>query len=377
MNKIGIEAQRIFRAKKHGMDFVAINYIISLANNYPDCKFVVFAKKGPDENALPKMPNIKLVWVPGGPYPIWEQIFLPRYAKKEEVSLLHCTSNTAPLFCKTPLVLTLHDIIFLEKNPLKEGSWYQKFGNLYRRLLVPRIIKTVKHIVTVSHFEEKNIQTRFPKFAEKVSVVYNASNSHFNQFPSPEEIEKTLKNYHLPSSYFVFLGNTDPKKNVDNVLKAYLKLWRNKPDCPSLLVPDYPQTWLDKWYQQNENSEAFKNKIHCAGYIKNQDLQSILARATAFLYPSKRESFGIPILEGFLSKVPVITSNAAAMPEIAGDAAILVDPFNVDSIYQAMDRVLTLNPEQREQLVIAGLERAKQFNWDNSAKELMALYQTI
>ncbi|TXC77126.1 glycosyltransferase family 4 protein [Luteibaculum oceani] len=375
---IAIEAQRVTRAKKHGMDFVALNYINALGKNYPNHKFIVFTKKGDDDKIIPHLPNLRIIYIPNLPYPIWEQIALPYYCKKFKVDVLHCTSNTAPIFLKSKLVLTLHDIIFMESNPLKDGSLYQRFGNLYRRWIVPNLVKKAKSIITVSNYEKENIKRRWPKHEDKIETVYNAVNDHFWSFPSNEEINKAKELYQLPDRYFVFLGNTDPKKNVSNLFKAFYNLWKDFGDkTPKLVVPDYPASWLNEWFLENGADQNFKDFIFCSSYIHNKDLQCILTNAIAFLYPSKRESFGIPILEGFLSKVPVITSGVAAMPEVAGDAAILVDPLKPEDIKKALIQVLNQSSEERETIVEQGYLRAHQFNWDSSAKQLMAIYKRV
>lgn len=378
MKRIAIEAQRVYRAKKHGMDFVAINYVKALAENYPDQNFIVFAKKGADKEAIPQLPNIKFCFIPKAPYPIWEQVLLPLYCLFYRVSVLHCTSNTAPIFPLCKLVITLHDVIFMESNPLKDGSSYQKFGNLYRRWIVPIVVKRAKKIITVSHYEKSNIAFQFPKEQEKIEVIYNAANDHFKHYPAEETISSILAKYKLPEHYFLFLGNTDPKKNVSNIFTAFLQLWQKLGDeCPFMVVPDYPESWLQKWYEQNNAPTEFQKKIFCSGYIANTDLQAILSQAKAFLYPSKRESFGIPILEGYWSKVPVITSDAAAMPEVAGDAALLIDPLDPTTICDAMSTILKESEELRNNRIDKGLERAATFSWITSAKQLNDLYKKL
>ena len=145
--RIGIEGQRLFRAKKHGMDMVALELIRNLMLLDHENDYFIFVKPDKDR-CLKSTANFHIVEIGGGPYPTWEQIALPRAAEHYQCDLLHCTSNTAPLNCKIPLVITLHDIIYMEKNPwqiLKDsGTLYQKFGNLYRRYNVPRALKKSK-----------------------------------------------------------------------------------------------------------------------------------------------------------------------------------------------------------------------------------------
>ena len=161
--KIGIEGQRLFRTKKHGMDMVALELVNSLQKLDHENEYVVFVKPDEDNSALKSISNFKIVELTGGPYPTWEQFALPRAAKEEGCHILHCTSNTAPIFLDIPLVTTLHDIIYMESVSIlnKAGTWYQKLGNMYRRLIVPKIVKNSAKIITVSKFERNRIADFF------------------------------------------------------------------------------------------------------------------------------------------------------------------------------------------------------------------------
>lgn len=212
--RIGIEAQRIFRKKKHGMDMVALELLKALQKIDHPHEVVVFVKPDEDEACLEATNNMKIVKVKSAPYPIWEQILLPAAAAKEKVDILHCTSNTAPVFLKMPLVLTLHDIIYLEKINMSEGTTYQKFGNLYRRFNVPMIVPKAKKILTVSDFENKRIKEHFNIQDDRVITVYNGVGPHFKRINDPKVLAETKAKYQLPDQFIFFLGNTDPKKNV-------------------------------------------------------------------------------------------------------------------------------------------------------------------
>ena len=162
--KIGIEAQRIFRDRKHGIDIVTIELIKALQLLDSDNEYFVFCNsKDEDVSSLFKnLPvNFHIIQKFSSSYAVWEQIHLPILAKKYKVDLLHCTANTAPLFLNIPLVLTLHDIIYLEKVQFIHGSLYQRIGNFYRRLLVPKIIRKCAKIGTVSNYEKKKISDYF------------------------------------------------------------------------------------------------------------------------------------------------------------------------------------------------------------------------
>ena len=170
--RIGIEAQRIFRKNKHGMDYVVLQEIIELQKMDTRNEYFVFVAPGPDR-CIEDSRNVHVIEVEGSFYPAWEQIQLPKAAHEANVDLLHCTSNTAPIRCNIPLILTLHDIIFLEPRDKRNRSLYQNMGWLYRRLVVPRILKKCRRIITVSEFERNNILSKLKLPPKQVVMIYN------------------------------------------------------------------------------------------------------------------------------------------------------------------------------------------------------------
>ena len=163
--RIGIEAQRLFRPHKHGMDRVALELIKNLQKIDKENEYFIFVKPDKDNKVISDTDNFRIVEVKGGAYPIWEQFNLPKVVKTYNCDILHCTGNTAPLSVKTPLITTLHDVIFKEDSILEQlsssASWYQKVGNLYRRLIVDNIVKRSNQLITVSEFEKQNEFTDF------------------------------------------------------------------------------------------------------------------------------------------------------------------------------------------------------------------------
>lgn len=373
--KIGIEAQRIFRKKRHGMDMVAVELIRNLQQLDKVNEYFIFVNQDEDSSCISESSNFKIIRLPASPYPIWEQWHLPRASKKLGLDLLHCTSNTAPFWGKVPLILTLHDIIYLEKLNFRSGTWYQRLGNLYRRWNVPQIVPKASRILTVSAYEQKRIQEHFnQEDPDKTIVVHNGVSLHFQPI-SLELQEEKRKAYGLPEDFMLFLGNTDPKKNLKGVLEALAILNReNQLDLP-LVMPDFGEEELMSLLDAMSATDL-RSKIHLTGYIPNQDLPAIYAKATVFLYPSLRESFGLPILEAMACGCPVITSNTSSMPEIAGDAALLIDPFDPKSLAEAMKQLL-LNPTKRQQLISKGFTRPPMFSYLRGAEKVLDIYSYI
>ncbi|WP_431125998.1 glycosyltransferase family 4 protein [Flagellimonas flava] len=377
--KIGIEGQRLFRKKKHGMDMVALELIKSLQDIDPINEYVIFVRPDFDDGCIPKADNFKIVELESRwGYPGWEQLVLPRAAKKEGCDVLHCTSNTGPLFSSVPLITTLHDIIYLESISLfnKEGTWYQKLGNMYRRYFVPPVIRRSKKVITVSNYEKERIKKHFGFKDDRLTAIYNGVGSHFKKVANPVRLNRIKEQYQLPNNFFFFLGNTDPKKNTKGVLKAFSDFNKIYPNKYRLVMLDYDEEELQKLLD-NIDAAEIRELIHLTGYVPNTDLPALINQATIFLYPSLRESFGIPILEGMACGVPVITSNTSSMPEVAGDdAALIVDPTRPLEITEAMRRLVE-DKMLAKVLSEKGIERAKEFSWDTMAKNVLKLYEEV
>ena len=369
--RIGIEAQRIFRKNKHGMDYVVLQEIRELQKIDTRNEYFVFVAPGNDR-CLEDTQNVHILEIGGDFYPLWEQVTLLKAANELNLDMLHCTSNTAPIRCKIPLILTLHDIIFLEPRDKANKSFYQNMGWFYRRLVVPRILKKCKRIITVSNFEKNNIMSKLDLPQGKIAMIYNGYNEWFKPLDDTEQI---YKKYIDTSGYFFFLGNTDPKKNTERTLVAYSKYLEKSEVKRRLLMADLDKSFLSSIIERN-HIENILPQIVMPGYIVNKDLPYIYNNAFAFLYTSLRESFGIPLLEAMACGTPVITSNTSSMPEIGGSEAILINPEDPDEIAEKM---LQLEKDealyQRQKKI--GPIRAKCFSWQQTAEHLLDLYESI
>lgn len=377
--KIAIEGQRLYRTKKHGMDMVALELINELQKLDQENEYVVFVKPDEDKETLKKTANFKIVELSGGPYPTWEQVALPKAAKKEGCHILHCTSNTAPVNPGMPLITTLHDIIYMESISIfkKSGTWYQKFGNMYRRLVVPAVVKKSDKIITVSKFERNRIGEFFniPADDNRLVAIYNGVSEHFRVIDDQAELDRVKNLYQLPDRFFFFLGNTDPKKNTPGTLKAFSDYRKQSGDDIKLVMLDYERQALEKILSDIGDKELIDHII-LTGYVVNTDLPAIYNMCELFVYPSLRESFGIPMLEAMRCGVPVITSNTSSMPEVSGNAAYIVDPYNPADITQGIIKLMA-DEALRKELIAKGLKQAEKFSWKHMAEDVLKLYQEV
>ncbi len=369
--KIGIEAQRIFRKNKHGMDYVVLQEILELQKIDPQNEYFIFVKPGPDR-CVKDSRNVHVIEIDTPTYPLWEQIALPQAAKHARVDLLHCTSNTAPIWCPVPLVLTLHDIIFLEPRDKRNKSFYQNLGWFYRKLVVPRILTKCERIITVSDFELHNILDKLHIPLSRMAMIYNGYNTWFKVL---EDTGNVYRKYIDEKGFIFFLGNTDPKKNTERTLVAYSLYLKQSSVKRRLLMADLDRQYLDGIISRNQ-IENIRDHIVMPGYIQNTDLPYIYNAAFAFLYTSLRESFGIPLLEAMACGTPVVTSNTSSMPEIGGYDAIQVNPESAEEIAMQLLK-LESDKEYYAKAREAGLKRAKLFSWENTARQLLELYKDV
>jgi glycosyltransferase involved in cell wall biosynthesis len=370
--RIGIEAQRLFRKKKHGMEVVALELIRHLQALDHENQYFIFVKDDEDR-CIQETDNFRIIVVPGLSYPDWEQVHLPNVVKKYHLDVLHCTCNTAPLRVSVPLVLTLHDIIYLESVSFS-GTAYQNFGNLYRRWAVPRVVKKCRKIITVSCYEQQSIRRKLPVESDNIQVVYNAINSSFKVIDEAQ-CAPYRQQYQFPERFILYFANPSPKKNAANTFLAYQHYVAMSEQPLPLVVADTSQPYI---YQllSKLNLTHLAARVQVIDFIPFATLPYVYNLASLFLYPSKRESFGMPILEAMACGTPVITSTTSAMPEVAGPAALQADPLNPSAIGQHIYNLLS-DQVLQDELIKRGQTRASDFTWQRTARQVLDIYRTV
>ena len=358
---------------------VALELIKELQQIDHENDYIIYIKPDTDRSCLSESDNFTIKELPGGSYPQWEQIALPKAVKADGCHILHCTSNTAPVNCPIPLVVTLHDIIYMEKSFFgilnDKGTAYQKFGNVYRRWNVPKVVKKSQALITVSDFEKNRIDEFFGLKPGKTHAIYNGVSTHFEPVKDQNIRTAIKEKYHLPEHFFFFLGNTDPKKNTKGVLKAFSDFRKKTAKDYYMVMLDYDEKDLMELLSEIGDPKL-RSKIVLTGYVANTDLPAIYSLCTLFLYPSLRESFGIPMLEAMRSGAVVITSNTSSMPEVSGDGARIINPYKPGEITNAMLE-LHENEEIKAELRKKGFIQAQKFSWRAMAQNVHTLYQEI
>ncbi|PZA06814.1 MULTISPECIES: glycosyltransferase family 1 protein [unclassified Meiothermus] len=292
----------------------------------------------------------------------WEQFVLPTQLRGR---LLWSPSNTGPLLVRQQVV-TVHDVV-----PLDHPEWLNpRFAGWYRFLL-PKLLPRVRRIITVSEFSKTRILEHIRLEPWRVVVIPNGVDPRFHP-RTQEEHDQIKERLGLPSSHFVLsLGSLEPRKNLGRLLKAWALVSTRLPEEVWLVVAGAKGK---AQIFQEVSLEKLPPRVHFVGHVPDEYLPVLYSAASGFVYPSVYEGFGIPPLEAMASGTPTLTGNRTALPEVVGDAALTVDPFDVEAIADGLWRLVT-DAELRQRLRQRGLERSKQFGWDSIAKHTWSVLQ--
>lgn len=289
---------------------------------------------------------------------IWEHLLLPFYARKYDI--LHCPSNIAPIWLpkKTKLVITLHDLAFLDF-PKQYSSFFQK----YYAFLIPKNVRRAEHILTISNFSKKRIVQEYPSVTNKISVIHHGTSSHF--VPSNQQ----------KSDYVLYVGTMNRIKNFQVLLEMFLTSTLKNINL-KMILPNTSTFSEDLYINTLIQKAKVSANIDIINYVNQEELKRYYQNAKLFLFPSFHESFGFPPLEAMACGTPVIVSNAAALPEVCGDAALYVNPHSMNDIKEKTIMLLEDKTLQKK-MIQKGLERSAQFTWSKAAQEHIKIFKEV
>lgn len=352
--KIYINA-RFLTQKVTGVQRYATEMSMQLKKLYPKIKFV--APKNVIHKKLASGLEAEIYGNLTGH--LWEQTELLRYLKSQGNPLLLNLANTAPISYKNQIV-TICDLSFL-----RHPEWFSRKFYYYYRFLIPQITKNSLKIVTISKFSKNEIMNLLNISEHKIKVIYCGVDEKFiNHTIANAAVSNKYKNYILAVS------SLDPRKNFKNLISAFKKL--ALPDTQFVIVGSENRVFANNELKKFINTR----NIVFTGYVSDKELIALYKNAKLFVFPSLYEGFGLPPLEAMACGCPVVVSNVASLPEVCGDAAYYVDPYNVESIAEGMQKVLT-DDTLRQSLIQKGIERAKLFSWEKSAKEHIKVFKEV
>lgn len=294
---------------------------------------------------------------------------LPRRVAEDQPSLLH-VQYTGPLTCSAPIVVSVHDVSFLE-----HPEYFTSFRALQLRLTVRRTVQSAACVLTPSEFSKRRILDAYKLPDDKVVVLPNGVSSVFH--PVAREAAQRSLSTSLPQAPFILtVGDLQPRKNHLGLIRAFEDLIRAHPQLPHHLLIVGKETWHAATVRAAAKKSHAADRIHFTGFVEDEELRRLYGACDLLVYPSFYEGFGLPILEAMACGRAVACSNTSAMPEVADSAALLFDPGSQRELVFAM-RDLLLNPELRQRMERLGVQRAATFSWTRSAAKTLDLYYAV
>ena len=374
---IGIDAHAI-GAQQGGNETYNRNLIRALAEVDNHNRYTIFLSK---ERAAQEwrngfarqFPNFEIRLLPGPTplirVPLALAFELRRLPPQSQVNVLH-VQYTAPPFCPAPVVATIHDLAF-EHMP-ETFTWR---GSMQLKLTVRRTARRAARIATVSEYSRQDLLRTYHLAPEKVTVTYNGIESHFTPQPtSPGEAEDVRQRFGINREFLLAVGSLQPRKNLIRLIRAYAKLrGENSGFAPQLVIVGR-KLWLTSEIFAEVRRQRWAEDVILTGYVTDEDLPKLYRAATAFVYPSLFEGFGLPPVEAMACGTPVITSNNSSLPEVVGNAAVLIDACDERALSEALLQIVGDQP-LRARLREQGIEQAKKYTWRDAAEKTLQLYQ--
>ncbi len=367
--RIGIDVRELEKGKITGIGRYLLDFLKLAIKQKPEWEFVLFGNQNTQINL--EAPNLTKIFIPEYFTLWWDQVKLPRYLKKEKIDIFLTPYLKAPLSLPCKLVVIINDLIpFLFPG-------YQRLKNLPRRVyfrnLGKRTAKMADKIIAISYYSKKDIVKYFQVSEEKIEVIHLGVDKKYR--PLSSNLEKITSKYGIGGKFIFYFGNFNPHKNVKTLVEAYHRLPEKIKNEYQLVLGgrrDRYCTDLEKMIKRLRIEE----KVIFTGFISEKDLPAIYSAAELFVFPSLYEGFGLPPLEAMACGAPVITSNTTSLPEVVGEAGILVRPYNIDEIKEAIIRVLT-DSALRKSLIEKGLKRIQQFIPDKTAHHFLRVFDEI
>jgi glycosyltransferase involved in cell wall biosynthesis len=366
--RVAIDARKLH---DFGIGTYIRNLLRHLARTDPDTEFVLLCGEADLGVAAQLGPNFRAVLEPSPNYSLREQVHVPWVLRRERPHVYHAPHYVLPAGVRCPSVVTIHDCIHL----MFPQYLPNRIAYAYARAQMWAAARRSDCILTVSEASKRDILHLFNVAPEKIVVVYNAIDTHFSVTPSEEAVARVRERYQLDHRFVLYVGNIKPHKNLVRLIEAFDELRRGELEDLKLLIIGDQISKLPALRRAVHRHKLHKH-VRFLGYLGDDQLAILYRLASVFAFPSLYEGFGLPPLEAMASGTPVLTSNVSSLPEVVGDAAMLVNPYDVDDIVDGLRRVLT-NPALAAEMRRKGIERAREFSWERSVAKTWGVYQQI
>ena len=376
--RIGING-RFLVAKRTGVQRAAYNLIKTLVAIDRDNEYFIFTGEDQVGRTEWQYPNVTVVpsTIRGGESirnHFWEQFTLPRLAKRYNVDLLHSPANVAPLFYRGKSVVNIHDLCFVV-NP----QWYSFSFRTAYNFIIPRLAKRAARVITNSNHARNDLLQFFDLPADRVSFGHWAVDDTFLGSREEADSSASMKSAEIiddvvEGDFILYVGSLEPRKNIKTLIEAYEQLRMRRPELTTKLVLIGGESPL--FADVRLKIKKFKEDVIFKGFVGDETLRLYYRKAGLMVYPSLYEGFGLPPLEAMASGTPVVTSMTSSIPEVVGDAALMVSPYDVSQLADTMGRVLT-DEALRIDLIARGYKRVARFNWYRVARNTLAVYYEV
>jgi len=366
--RIGIDARKLH---DFGFGTYIRNLLRHLARLDRQTEFVVFSRPD-DREALGALgENFRAVPETARNYSVGEQFRIPLALRREGITLFHAPHYVLPPLVSCRSVVTIHDCIHL----MFPQYLPNRLAHRYARTSIALAARRATRVLTVSESSKRDIMRFVDAPAEKIDVIYNAYDERFGIEPREEEVVRVRERYQLHDEFVLYAGNVKPHKNLGRLIDAF-QIVRNRglDHLKLVLIGDDISKYAA--LRRAVHQHQLHKYVRFLGYLPEETLAVMYRLAGVFVFPSLYEGFGLPPLEAMASGTPVVTSNVSSLPEVAGDAALLVDPYEPAAIADGIYRVLT-DEELRRDLRRKGLARAHQFSWEQSVRRVRDIYGQV
>jgi glycosyltransferase involved in cell wall biosynthesis len=365
---VGFEASSL-RGCKSGVGYYTENLLSSIMRVAPEHDYVLFSNREMN-GTWQRLGSERLYDRRHFPVrALWMQTVLPASLRDVMPDVCHFTNYLAPLSCTCPQIVTIYDMtIFITPR-------YHDFKKLVLdRTLIPRVAKRADAIITVSNSARYDILRHLKVPREKVNVIMGAVSSHFHPIVDQARLDAVRNKYGLHQPFILYVGTIEPRKNLTRLIQAFADLKRS--GLPHKLVIVGQSGWhVGPIFAEVEHLGLTKDVIF-TGYVPFEDLPVLYSLCETMAFPSLYEGFGLPVLEAMACGAAVVTSRSSSLIEVAGDAALLVNPLSVDEIADSLRR-LHQDPDLRASLREQGIARAAHFTWEAAARSTLDLYEKV
>ena len=359
--------------EKGGVGVYTRNIVKELLQLDKNNEYLLFYANPSNLGLFPHHDNAREIWVRGMNKAVWDQVSIPRMCRREKVDILFHPKFTVPLFAPCKAVMVVHGADWLIP---EQAQFYPWWDVKYMRMMLPLYFRKSSAVISVSRETTDNFNRILKLPAGKIQTIYFAPARHFRRITDPQALDQVRARYQLPKKFILTLTKRKggKRKNLGQIFKAYA-CYHERTQTPHKLVIGGKDCHLFR-EEYEIPTDGYGKDILFPGWIDQMDLPAVFSLADLYLYPSNLEAFPIPLTEAMACGTPILTSNVNGLKEIAGDAALLIDPSDTEGIANSMTRILS-NSELCESLSRKGLERSSLFSWELCAKSTLALLERV